>query len=172
MSMDRNDIRLRSGRGNMWGDNFGLADALNMPRASMWRAAALAVVSGTPTSLAWDTAEYDTDGMNVGGGRLTARTAGVYDYNTTVGFQNEAAGYRQVHFRKNGAGVYGIVTDTSPSVVSYDYLTTSFKFTLNAGDFIDVVITSTAAGAGLSIDPATATNRVNCFQACLISTIN
>lgn len=149
----------------------GVERILSVPRCSLWRAAPLTLVSGTPTSLAWDSVDpaCDADGLNVGGGRLTPRTAGLYDFNATVGFVNEAAGYRQVNFRKNGAGVYGIVTDTSPSALSYSYLSTSFKFALNATDFIDVVITSTAVGAGLGIDPATLTNRVNCFQCCLIS---
>lgn len=153
-------------RGNV---TTGMDRILSMPRASVYRAAALSLGTGAGgNSIAWDTSDYDTDGMWDGVGSFTARTAGVYAFEAWVGFVNDATGYRVVYFRKNGAGVIRPASDSNPGAASYLYLGTSALIYLNAGDAIDVVAVQTTAGA-LGMDPASATNRVNGFQACLVS---
>lgn len=150
----------------------GMDQILDKPRACVIRAAALNLLDNTPLVLAWDTRDYDVEGMWDGGSRFTVRTAGLWEFKTWGALPNSGAiaGFRDVYLRKNSTDVYGHVCHPPPGTVDWAACT-SAPIPMNAGDYVDCVYTQLSGGT-LGFRVASLAVHTNGFSACLISTIN
>lgn len=161
--------QLRSGRGNVWGDNFGLNDALNMPRAAVLLGANQAFAASAVNTVIWNSqiATYDTDGMwsNAANTRLTVRTAGLY----LVAAQLEwdavgavAASTMRAFIYKSGVqvaieGVPPVMQALVPTIMRI-----AWPVPANAGDYFEILGQQSCvanlnliAGSGISMFSAT-----------------
>jgi len=155
-------------RGNV---TSGMDRISDMPRASVYRNAGLTPASGAVTTIIWDTLEYDTDGFWSGATttKLTVQTQGIYLFNAWCDWAGSITGFRQLYLKKNATSLIAPVSETGPTNAASCSQSTSAQVPMNSGDFMEVIATQTAGGA-LSFNAATLTNRLNGFQACLIST--
>lgn len=150
----------------------GRQNILDMPRAGIYRAAALGIITGTPTAVPWDTLDYDTDGMWSAASptALFARTAGTYRFTCWGNFANAAdTTYRQFYFTKNIADARGQVTVAAINGLQ-TAICSSIDYPMNAGDFIQPIWAHVSATTPLAFSVATAATRINGFTACLLST--
>lgn len=141
---------------------------LNLPRVSVFRAAATTLTTGVPLVVTWDTSEYDTDGMWDGATKFTAITTGLYAFTAFGDFASSAVGFRQLYFRKNGSGA-SLIAQVAVSPNGACSLFSGPDIPLAQGDYIEVIVAQTSGG-NLAFTAATAANRVNGFQARLVST--
>lgn len=163
--------KIRAIRGNVYGSQ-GQGEALNVPRASVYRTTALGIPTGTPTLIPWDTVEYDTDGMWRPGtpSALICVTAGVYRYTCWGSYANAGdATFRQFYFTKNGLDQRSEIVLTAFNGFRTS-LTNSVEFDMDAGDFVQPVFAHGSATTPLAFGVATAATRLNGFQCCLVST--
>lgn len=147
----------------------------NMPRASVYRAAALALPTAG-TAVIWDTKEYDNDSMWNPSfpTRLRANSPGLYVARAAGGFAANAASFRQLYLQKTpadgtAATIYAAVEGYDPIPIGVNLLT-EWPIVLNKDDYVEV-FTSQGAGAGLAFTVATATLRTNGFTLTFDSTI-
>lgn len=150
---------------------------LSMPSVSVYKTAGSAPGSGVATIVAWDTEEYDSDGMWDANRPtiLLCRTAGLYSVTGWGTWAPDATVTRRMWIAKtSGAGV--VTTYFSPgaeiNAVGAGLTTTqsvTHQVRLSAGDSLTLTIQQFTAG-GIAWNAATAALRTNGFQACLIST--
>ncbi len=155
-------------RGNV---TRGVDRVLSMPRASVYNNSGPITTTGVSAIIAWDSREYDSDGMwsTSSNTRLTSRTAGVYRLTVWGEWAASAVGVRQIYLRLNGAGfLVGDYRDAASSATTDQ--SCSRDLSLDSGDYVEVSAAQSSGGS-LQFNGATLTNRVNGFQACLISTI-
>lgn len=163
---------LRKIRSNLMGaDEHEVQD---VPRVAVYRSVVQSIPNAVATSTIWNFLEYDTDGMwspTLFPERITCRTAGLYLFNATVGYSSgSAAGYRYAYFTKNATIRYYAQTllyDRDAVSVNWNI---SAQIFLSAGDYVTVDNIQNSGGA-LNSAASSATNRQQCLQACLISTI-
>lgn len=154
--------------GKMGGDEYRI---WNVPRVSVYRAAAGNIAAATPSAITWDTIEYDTDSMfnPINPTILSANTPGLYELTCWGNLANAGdTTYRQFYFFKNGANALGQVTG-SLNGLQWACCST-IRVSLNKGDTVSGVFAQGSAGA-LAFAAATAATQLNGFQACLVSTI-
>lgn len=158
--------------GQMRGDEYRV---LNVPRVSVYRTAALNIAISTITAVQWDTLEYDNDSMwnASAGGAFRCNTPGLYDAKAWGIFASNATGWREVYLLK---------TRPDGTTVAYDNriipaatgagtsVATGAHITLNHDDTVTALVGQNGASP-LAFTVATAADRENGFQACLISTL-
>lgn len=166
---------LQPARGNVLGRNVGRI--LDVPRASVFRVAALSIANNTTTAVIWDTIDLDDPQSEAlwsaaNPTRLTAITAGTYSVKAWGVWQSSGGGIRQLYIRKNGVGQYANTVFDSGTVAGTASQSTTADIRLDAGDYVEVMVLQTC-GAPLAFTPVSGTlniDRFNGFQACLIST--
>ena len=137
----------------------GVFDAHYQPAVRVTHNAAQSATSGTPLVLAFNTERFDTasnaaDTMHdtvTNNSRLTCRYAGKYQITANVEFAANAAGYRQLNLRLNGATAIALVNmlPISGAVVQVLNVTTLYDLAVN--DYVEVTATQTSGGA-LNVD--------------------
>lgn len=162
---------LRSGRGNVWGDNFGLADALDMPRCYVAQAGTQSMANGADV-VQFATISRDTDGMfsTILPTRVTIRTQGIYDVKMNVHFTAGGGGnHRQAWVRKNG-GTGRFAWDQRPVNAVLGVVIGSDSITMNAGDYLEIV-TEHDNGGALALAPVAGENNGAELNVTFLSTI-
>lgn len=168
-------------RGNIMGGNEYRVQ--NLPRASVYLAAAGSVASSAVTGVAWDTTEYDSASMFSTGapGRLTARTAGLYHVKGWWTWDQNVTSLRSIFIRRTIASTL-VQASFPPGVIGegktvfainagfYTYTDCEFDMQLNVSDYVELFVTQ-FSGAGLAYIPSTTTARYNGLQATMHSTL-
>lgn len=156
----------------------------NVPCVSVYRNTGGTFPDSTVSQVTWDAVEYDTDGMfsTTVGSRVTARTTGVYRVTAWWAWSANAAGERGLLVRMTnkagtvqrsypGPGVLGEGASVNATVAGLDTTQyAAYDIPLNAGDFIEVFVTTFGAGV-LAFVAASLASRYNGLQARLVSTI-
>lgn len=163
-------LGLQPMRGNMQGAD--VSRVLDVPRVRVYRNAGLSILTGTNTSVIWDSVDYDTDGMwspTINPTRLTCRTQGLYLVVADVNWAFNTNGVRQIQVQKNNTTNY-LLGQILPNSGGFSDQQQVAQFVdLKAGDYIEVLVVQNSASS-LVVAGATPTAHTNGFQACLIST--
>lgn len=120
------------------------------PTARLHQAAAAAIANNTPTILAWDSEDIDSDSLHdpaVNPSRVTITRPGRYLILAQVNYAQNATGRRSINLLRNGSTLNAQgdqfpnnATDTShPQIIDIQDLA--------AGDYIEVQTTQTSGGA-------------------------
>jgi hypothetical protein len=157
----------------MWGDNFGLNDGLNVPRAKVYRTAAIgALATGVAGTVSFDTVEYDTDGMaNPLGVFLTCRTAGLYVAQGQATYNDGFVGPFRTRLLRNNNAAQPLADDGRVDAAfrgagGNTQVTVTGFWVAQAGDTLQLYLLATASNATLAVGQYTLF-----LSACLISTI-
>lgn len=147
---------------------------LNMPRASVYRTGAATTASSlTFSQIAWDTLEYDTDGMwdSSVPSRLICKTPGVYLVTAAAAWNGNASGFRQVRIKKTSGSTSTLYPAiTTPDSGDGTNLSTAWPIVLNKYDIVEAAIRQNS-GSTLTFAVASATDRLNGFTATMLSTL-
>lgn len=136
-----------------WGDvvRDDLEFLVDPPAASVFNNAAVSVANDTLTTLNADSENFDNDAIHstvTNPSRLTAQTAGRYEFTARVNFQADTTdGRRVIQLRKNGAG--GITVSSHRAVVDGNSQTLSgfLKDIMIVGDYWEVRVLQNAGNA-------------------------
>lgn len=148
--------------------------ALNVPRFSIYRAAAFAatIPVSTATAVPWDTVLYDPDGMWASATPtvITCRTAGLYEF--SFGFYwdgcTNASSYRQVYLMHSSGVPYAqVVGPPTQSGATGTLMRAVDHIPMNSNDTVILTVAHNDAGA----EDAFVGRENTALKACLISTI-
>jgi hypothetical protein len=123
-----------------------------LPHARVFHNVNQAIVSATPTILFFNSERYDTDTIHdtaVNPGRLTCKTAGLYNIFAHIEWAANATGSRYLAVRQNGATILGVThvpnLGTTPVRQSLSTVTR-----LATNDYLEVIVAQDS-GAGLDV---------------------
>lgn len=163
--------KLRPIRGNVYGSQ-GQGEALDVPRAFLWRSAAHNIANGGgAVAIEWDTAIYDVEGMwsSAANTRLTIRTQGIYAVNGWLLWPSDSTSYRELWVTHNGALEF--VNLVQPSAVTVTGQSISRFVSCNAGDYLELKAAHNSATNPLVLAGGGGQSTYDIgIQACLIST--
>lgn len=132
---------------------LALADLPQAPQALVTRATAVAISSGTGTTLTFDTVRWNIQNVwsSANPTRLTAPIAGLYYIWSNISFQANATGRRQVYFNLSGVGT--IAVQILPSVTEgvATVLQCSALYRLAANDYVECVVFQ-SSGTSLDVE--------------------
>jgi len=97
------------------------------------------LTNSTITNVTWDTEDFDTDGYHstsVNTERITVPTAGVYMFRANITFAASATGTRFAWLEKNGVSGRNGLAGGQASGSDDHALTTTFMWSLAAGDYV------------------------------------
>jgi hypothetical protein len=163
-------VTLRSGRGNVWGSDEH--DALNVPRAAVYRAATHNIATGGAAQIiTWDRLDHDTDGMwdPTKPTILTIRTTGLYVVTTAIVWPANNTNYRQLWISRNGGLTFGNIIQPQLVTISSQELTAQTE--LYAGDTLNTFAAQNTGGVLTLPANGTQSSRDHRLHACLISTL-
>lgn len=122
--------------------------------ASVYRTTNQTLTTGTETAVAFTSEEWDTAGFHdnvTNNTRLTAPYTGRYLVIACLRWESNATGVRYLYFRRSGGGA--AITDvkgadyrqaiTIPDLI---IITSSAIFSLNAGDYVEVIAFQNSGG--------------------------
>lgn len=122
--------------------------------ARVYHSAAQAIVTATPTALAFDSERFDTNAIHdtsTNNSRLTCKTAGVYVISASVQFAANATGLRAVNIVVNGSVYiapmrFMAVTDAGNASL----VTNTTIYQLAVNDYVQVLVQQNS-GANLNV---------------------
>lgn len=122
------------------------------PRARVYNTNAIAIVSGTPTALTFNSERYDVGGCHSTSSnpsRLTVPSGGtgLYAIGGSVRFAGSHTGsIRQIYIRINGSTIIAVIA--TPGIASSaDWLTINSEWEMNAGDYAELIAVQSSGGA-------------------------
>lgn len=137
-----------------WGDQIRANQEFfaEPPQCSV-SGSAVSCSNGSETTLTAGSEAYDTDTMHstsTNTSRITATTAGKYEFWGTVAFDANGTGYRRVNYKLNGGA--GVTIATQNAVSSGGPIGTvvpvsKFTLALSAGDYVEITATQLSGGS-------------------------
>lgn len=139
-----------------WSDQVrnDLEYLVDPPACSVYHNTTATVATATPSALAANSEFFDNDSMHstsTNNTRITATTAGRYEFNATIRFDPDADGVRRGAFRVNGTTIYESMQVPGVSSLRSCVITCTRKIVLAAGDYVEVLAEHTA-GNNLAVE--------------------
>ena len=131
-----------------------------VPSARVYNNADISIANNTVIALTFNAERWDTDTIHdtsTNTGRLTCKTAGVYNIFANVAFNTNTTGYRSTLIRHNGSTTIGLCV-SAPASGAYTIHNLSCQYSLAVNDYVEVVVQQTSGGAllvktGLNYSP-------------------
>jgi hypothetical protein len=117
--------------------------------ARVYDSANQSIVSGTYTTITFDSERFDTDGIHSvvsNTDRLTAQRDGVYLISATIRFATNSTGIRWVGIRLNGTA-YIVIADQNATSGYSTRITLTTLYELSTDDYVDLRVWQNSGGA-------------------------
>ncbi len=136
----------RTNLGLAIGTNVEAYDAGSAVRA--YNSGSIAITTATTTALTFDSEIFDTDTMHsttTNTGRLTAKTAGMYQISACASFDQNSTGARFVGVKLNGTTIIAVnLVPASNSDQNHMAVSTLYQLALN--DYVECVVYQSSGG--------------------------
>ena len=128
----------------------GILDVSQAPAVRVFHNANQAIVTATPTALAFNSERFDQAGGSAStmhdtvtnNSRLTAIYAGIYLISGNVGWATDANGtYRQVTLRVNGATTIGDIVQPPTPTAGFTRQSISMIYSMAVNDYVELLVT-------------------------------
>ena len=124
------------------------------PRVKVRGTPSQSIPTGVNTAITATGADsFDSDNMHsptVNPSRITASTAGLYQFSGCVSFGPSATGARTLYWAKNGVTVDSATTQTPGNAYSYTIVAPTKYIYLAVGDYVELFVNQ-ASGAAMTI---------------------
>ena len=128
--------------------NLTTANPLIVPFARVYNNANISINNNTTTALTFNSERWDTDNIHstsTNTGRLTCKTAGVYNISASVQFESNATGTRAITILLGGTTVIGSDQRLAANVATTCNLSIDYVFAVN--DYVEVQVYQNSGGA-------------------------
>lgn len=119
------------------------------PSARVYNNAAIKIANASNVALTFNSERWDTDAIHdttTNTGRLTCKTAGIYNIYGSVQFAASATGYRYLLIRLNGSTFIASHGHTEVEAIVED-MSISTEYSLAVNDYVELMVHQNSGGA-------------------------